>query len=67
MSNIFCMFATQYKKYIIIMKQKWYKSRVMLYVIYATFYLALSKILSFEQSVICGLGAILGEMHYNDK
>jgi hypothetical protein len=49
------------------MKQKWYKSRVMLYVIYATLYLALSKILSFEQSVICALGAILGEMHYNDK
>lgn len=48
------------------MKQKWYKSRIIQYVIYGTLYLVISKLVSFEFSVICALGTIIGEMHYKE-
>jgi hypothetical protein len=48
------------------MKQKWYKARVIQYVIYGSLYLAVSKLVSFEFSVICALGAIIGEMHHKE-
>ena len=46
------------------MEKKWYKSRVVQYVIYGTLYLTITKLVSFEFAVICALGAIIGEMHY---
>ena len=45
------------------MKNKWYQYKVVQYVIYGTLYLTLSKLVSFEFSVICALGCILAEVN----
>ena len=48
------------------MTAKWYKSRVVQYIIYGTLYLIISKLVSFEFAVICALGTIIGEIHYKE-
>jgi hypothetical protein len=45
---------------------KWYKTRVIQYVVFGLIYYAFWKIGSFEFAVIMALGQIMGEMHFKE-
>lgn len=42
-------------------------TRVGQYIVYGLLYLVFYHLLGFELTVICGIGNVLGELHYQEK
>ncbi|MCK9417256.1 hypothetical protein M0Q97_11470 [Candidatus Dojkabacteria bacterium] len=46
---------------------KWYKTRIIQYVIFGLIYWIFFRLFGFELAVIIALGQIVGEMHYKEE